>query len=412
MRTLALPLSAAALICGAALSAQQDILSPFRNPRTTVPIPDVQAEVFRQLRIMQDTAETLGPVSTDELGREVCDHPRWKAAFQELSKHYVDAGFLAYVLRESGSVEDRRAALYGTYFVSNPDYVMDLIEHIPGEPVRRLRESSYARAINYLRVYLPRKWGDLTADEVAALNRPDPRSPAGRAMGLVEPTPEDRLYGVDLRPFYQLLEKESPDDRAQGLWFIKECFWIEKDLAKDWMETMVPRLRLFLQSEDEDVRKESFGVIEAADPKNRAAPALDSDQEEVEAWLDSVLYELYPPIRVISSGLVELYESEDLDKVVEVGSTLLARDGIGSVRSGRTEDGRFYRGFAVGRAPDPLDRLAIPVGAVITAINGRPVGDSRELLELIRDEAEHKLQFLVEYVHDGRVMAIEFRLRK
>lgn len=415
MRSLAaLSSRAAALLClGIALPAQQDLLTPFRNPQSDVPIPDRQVEVFRQLRLMMNLAENVGPVSTDSQGREICDNPRWKEAYETLLEHYVDPGFLSYVLRNSGSADNRRVALYGSYFVTNPEYVIDLIEHIPGEPVQRFREASYPRAINYLRVHLPRKFGDLTEEEVAGLNRPPVGSPVANSMGITrELQPEDRLHALDLRPFVQLLEQDAPSDRAQGLWFIKECFWIDKGLATIWMERMAPRLRLFLMSDDDAVRKECIGVIEAADPKRRPAPAVDADAADIEAWLDDVMYELYPPIRVISSGLIELYPSEDLDKVVEVGSALLGRDGIGSLRSGKTGDGMFYRGFAVLRAPDPLDRLGMPVGAVITAVNGQPVGEGTQLLEVIRSQLEHKLQFLVEYVHDGRVKAIEYRLRK
>ena len=398
---------------GTALPGQQDILSPFRNPRESVPIPERLSEVFRQLRIMQSTAENMGPVSIDELGREVCDHPRWKDAYEALRKHYVDPGFLSQVLRFSGSPEDRDVALYGSYFVDNPDYVLELIEHIPGEPVRRLREKAYARAINYLRVHLPRIFGDLTEEEFSALDRPPLGSAVANALGITrDPQPDDSLYALDLRPFVQLLEKDSKSDQSQGLWFVKESFWIEGSLATIWMEQMTPRLRQFLVSEDERVRNESFGVIEAADPRRRPAPPSDSDPKDTQAWLDAVLYEIYPPIRVIATGLIDLYPSLDLDEVIEVGTALLLREGIGSVQNGTTKDGMYYRGLHVARTPEPLDKLGIPRGSVITNINGHPVGGSTQVLEIIRTELEHKLHFLVEYVHHGQLQAIEYRLRK
>ncbi len=398
---------------GTPLPGQQDILSPFRNPQESVPIPERLSEVFRQLRIMQSTAENIGPVSFDELGREVCDSPRWKDAYEELRGYYVDPGFLSQVIRYSGSPQDRDVALYGSYFVDNPDYVLDLIEHIPGEPVQRLREKAYARAINYLRVHLPRTFGDLSEEEYAALGLPQVGSPAAKAMGLVrDPRTDDSLYLLDLRPFVQLMEKDSESVHAQGLWFVKECFWIERRLAADWMERMTPRLRLFMMSENELVRRESFGVIEAADPKERPAPPLDSDPKDARAWLDAVLYEIYPPIRVIAEGLIDLYPSPDLDEVIEVGTALLSRDSIGLIENGRTSDGKPYRGLHVARIPEPLDKLGIPRGSVIININGQPVSGSMRILEIIRTDLEHRLQFLVEYVHDGQLRAIAYRVRK
>ena len=169
---------------------------------------------------------------------------------------------------------------------------------------------------------------------------------------------------------------------------------------------------MFLKSEDESIRDEAFELIAAADPKSRPALPTDSDPSDVETWLSAVLYELYPPIRVISNGLIDLYPSADLDEVVEVGTELLKRDGIGSVRNGQTNNGAYYRGFHIGRTPEPLDKLGLPIGAIITSINGQPVSESAQLLEVIKTELEVRLQFLVEYVHDGEMLAIEYRVRK
>lgn len=402
-------------LLGTTLASQRDILSPFRDPRNFIPIPEQMTDVYRQLQIMKSTAESLGPVRFDSQGREVCDHPRWKAAYEVLRGYDIDAGFLSYVLRSSGSYEDRDIALYGSYFVDNPDWVLDLIEHIPGEPIRSLREKAYVRALNYLKVHLTRRYGDLTEEQLGALasNRPPLGSPVARSMGITSnPKPEDRLHSINLHPFVELLEVDSASDQAQGLWFLKECFWIHKELAVVWMEQMTPRLRLFLKSEDESIRTETFELIEAADPKSRPAPPTDSDPSDVETWLSAVLYELYPPIRVISNGLIELYPSADLDEVVEVGTELLKRDGIGSVRNGQTNTGAHYRGFHIGRTPEPLNKLGLPIGAIITSINGQPVSESAQLLEVIKTQLEVRLQFLVEYVHDGEMLALEYRVRK
>ena len=78
------------LLTGLGLPCQQDILSPFRNPQESRTIPERYSEPFRQLRIMQSIAENVGPVRFDELGREVCDDPRWKDAYEVLRGYYVD----------------------------------------------------------------------------------------------------------------------------------------------------------------------------------------------------------------------------------------------------------------------------------------------------------------------------------
>jgi hypothetical protein len=159
-----------------------------------------------------------------------------------------------------------------------------------------------------------------------------------------------------------------------------------------------------------EVRKQVWGLLAAADPQGREAPGADAAADAVKSWSEAVLYDLFPPIRLVSAGLVELFPSADLDQIVATGKELLARDGIGATATG-TAGGIFYRGFRVNRQPKPLDLLRLPANAVITRINGVPVADSKELLDTIENFVKRKQALVVEFIHQDQTKAIEYRYR-
>jgi hypothetical protein len=299
------------------------------------------------------------------------------------------------------------------FWAGNPAHVFNLIAHIPGEPERRARELAYPRAIAYLRANLGRRWGDLSDDQKAAMNLPPPGSPAALAAGIKHaPRDEEHLYGIDLRPFFQLLDLDSPQDRAHGLWFLKECFMVRKDLAAAWLEPALPRLRQLLTSEHRAERQEALGLVAAIAPRDLPQPGPDADRERIAAWTESVLRAAFPPVRVISPGLVLLHPGAERDAMARAGRDALRGESIGDAVSGTTRKGEFYRGFRVGRIPDELQVLPLKAGAVITAVNGMPIDDGRHLLSVLENLLAPKAQvsLVVEYLFDGEPKALQIRV--
>ena len=72
--------------------------------------------------------------------------------------------------------------------------------------------------------------------------------------------------------------------------------------------------------------------------------------------------------------------------------------------------GKASRGFKLQRVPEPLDMLQIPQDAVITAINGVPVSDSKGLLETLTKLLGNRRALLVEFIAGDKAKAIEYRV--
>lgn len=389
----------AALGACPALPAQRyEGLRPFRRPHQQVKVP---AELFTQLRKMLEIADSPGAVLRyDENGREVCDDPAWRQAYERARPLLKNmGGYLGIILRDSGNPEHRRLAAYGAFYLENIEHVFQLLAFLPGEPERRTREEGYRRAIAFLSVHLPRNREAAKGDEAGA-------PPAGRRP----PHPGEPRYHLNTFPFLCLLELDDPRDQAQGLWFLAEVMRIRPDLAPSILEEARPHLEDLVFSEHDDVRRQAERFVRAADPRHRPAP-IDTSRERREAWLQAVLDTVLPPIRKISDGLVEIHFGDKLDRLVAVGRAALEADALGGPEQGRLRSGLGYRGFRIARLPRPLDELGLPLEAVITAINGQPVATAAEILDAVRLWTRHRRALLVEFVHRGRQRAVEFRLK-
>src|SRR5262249_31703828 len=241
---------------------ERDILTPFRKVDQIVAPPD---KVMAQLRLMPSIADAATVVKDfDKSGREIVDDDGWRAARAELATLRIDAGHLAQVIRGSRKADDRDLAFYGMFYCTGVDDVLNLISHIPGEPVAQTRAKAYPRAVAFVRANIAQKWGDLSNEDrqVGMRNLPAPGSPAARAMGIKRaPRDEDTLHQVILRPFFQMLDQDGALDQAQALWFLKECFMVRRDLAAQWTEPAVPRIAQLLESDEAAVRNEAAGLL-------------------------------------------------------------------------------------------------------------------------------------------------------
>ncbi len=414
------PFAAFALLA-ASLPAQQqkhiayperDILSPFRMPGETYAPPDKLFALLRQMRAIADDAASRK--SFDDAGREVVDDERWRRLRDEAVRLGIDAGYLASIMRLSKNADDRATAFYAAFLCDNVDYVLNLVAHIPGEPVQRTREAAMPRAAAFARANLVRRYGQLTDEQKRALTLPKPGTPEAKAAGITRgPRDEDHLHTLRLVPFFQLLDRDDPLDQAQALWFLDQVFQVRGDLALLWLEPVLPRLRQLLQSEDERVREHTIALLATVGPADLPRPALDAPATELHAWAEKAEKALFPPIRNYNDTVVQMHPSPERDAVLAAGRKALEGDSLGETARGKTKDGMPYRGFRVAVVPDALQPLAIPAEAVITSINGVPVATSSEVLTTVRtllDKLGHPRVLVVEFVAKGETHAIEYRI--
>lgn len=392
----------------------RDELTPFRACNGIVAAPDA---VFQQLRILREQAERSGAVTGfDANGITTVDHPVWRQAVEELRKLVVDAGWLARIVRESRNADERDLAFFGMFFCAEPGHVCNLIAHIPGEPERATRQKAYPRAIAFIRAHVGRTFGDLGEEQRKALldSMPAVGSPAAKAMGITRvPVEADHLYVVNLTPFFQMLDVGEPIDQAQALWFLKEVFLVRPDLAKGWLEPAMPRIVGILRGSDARARTEARGLMAALAPATIKQPAADAPDAAWDTWLTSVTKAVFPPIRRLSEALYALYPSEERTALGKRVGEALAGDTLGDPASGKTEDGTAYWGFRLARMPKELEGFGIPAGAVVTALNGRPIRTARDLLTTgtnLLEAGRGQRSLFVEFVHAGRQKAVEYRV--
>lgn len=392
---------------------QRDALSPFRNPDQIYAPPDELFGILRQMRFIAGKANSPKEFAAD--GCEVVRDPRWELLRDQALKCGIDPAILGQVIRRSRNADDRATAFYGMAFATNVADVMNLIGHIPGEPVRRTREEALPRAIAYLRAHLRRTFGDLSEDEQKAMaaTLPEVGSPAAKAAGITRaPQAEDRLYRLNLVPFYQLLDVDEAIDQAQALWFLKEVFTLRRDLAAASLEPALPTVRTLLLSDDARVREQAAGLLQAIGPKDLAAPPTDGEGPALLAWADRATKELFPPIRNVHDAVVQLQPSPERDAIAAAAVAALETSSIGDAFVGQhQQDGSTYRGYRIARVPDELKALAIPVGAVIATVNGVNIHDAKSLLQQVREQLQrqgHPRRVFVEYWLEDKPLAVEY----
>ncbi|MCA3010195.1 MAG: hypothetical protein INH34_17615 [Phycisphaerales bacterium] len=391
---------------------QRDALSPFREPTDVYAPPD---EVFRLLRVMQSLADApSSPRRFDIDGREVVDDAQWRQARADLLRKGLDAGYLAGIMRLNKNAADRATAFYGAFHVAKVDDVFELIAHVPGEPLRAIRERALPRAVAFVRANGGRRFGDLAPEKQDELRAglPAPGSPAAVAAGIVRgPAAADFLHKLRLVPFLQLLDLDDPVDQAQALWFVKETVAVRPDLALMWLEPSLPRVRELLASPVATVRQEAVGVFQSIGGEDLPAPPADA--AALQQWAAAAGKALFPTIRNLNDAIVQLHDGPERDALADAGRTALAEGSIGDPWRGKDKNGAFATGYRIVTVPEPLKALAIPAGAVITSINGVAVRDAASLLatatQLLAAGRPPRV-LMVEMLVGGELRAIEYRV--
>lgn len=434
----------AALLCALALPAQSvtidsfwqresgckvfDHLEPFRSPQGVDisqrgQLHDLLDDLVFMLKLR--VAAKPEQLSTDKFGREICDHPKWKEAFERVQQNSLKMeGWLGHLLLHSTVLSQRQAACYGMFYFNNPQNVIHMISFIPGEPIRDLRQETMRRALNYMAVHYPE-------------SRPlDPARPEIRF--------EVPAYDFNPLPYMQLLDTPKHLDQAQGLWFLTEVLKIRPDMGKAWFDELRARLHRLAGSESKLVRNRLGNLLLALKTKASEAAATREkprDTSALQTLISAIDKELFPPIRHISLGYCELHPSPELNELIRSGQNVLASSSI--LQPGSARSGSLLRyGLRVARVPSPLDKLGIPKGAIIVTVNQIEVRNTALLRKAIEDaislwrkrmdehevhvatfRSENKdpkkkprpapaLTFKVEYIHQGQALMRDFRFMR
>ncbi len=395
---------------------ERDALSPFRNPDQIYAPPERLFEVLRQMRAIAQKPNLTKEIAAD--GSETVDDPRWALLRDEALQCGIDAATLAQIMRRSRNSDDRATAFYGAFFVTDVINGMSLISHLPGEPLRRTREEMLPRAVAYVRAHIGQRFGDLSEERQKETleHMPEIGSPVAKANGITrKPKAEDHLYNLRLVPFYQMLDLDEAIDQAQALWFLKEVFTIRLDLAAASLEPVLPTLRQLLVSDDARVREQAIGLLQAIGPKDLPAPPKDTDGNALLAWSDLATKTLFPPIRNVGNAAIQLMPSPERDAIVAAATAALATSSLGDAFVGQhaqgPDEGATYRGYRIARVPEVLEPLAIPVGAVISAINGVGIHDAQSLMGQVTEQLQkqgHPRRVMVEYWLRDELKAVEY----
>jgi hypothetical protein len=365
------------------------------------------------MQALADDATTAK--SFDAIGREIVDDERFRAAQAKVLRLGLDAGYLAQIMRVNRNANDRATAFYAMFWVDDQRHLVELIEHLPGEPVAKVREAALPRAIEYLKRHLGRRFRDLTPEQQQAIRAdlPAPGSPVARAQGITRlPEDDDALLTMRLVPFLQLLDVDSAIDRAQALWFVTEVGRLRRDLLVAWLEPSLPRVRQLLGDEDERVRVQAIELLRSIGPANLPEPP--TEPQALDAWAARAEKHLFPPFRNYNDTVIELLPSPERDALAAAGAQALGNGTIVDPLTRRLDDGSWLRGCRIVTVPEELRPLAIPAGAVITKVNGAGVSDGPSLLALLQKlltarRAPHSL--IVEYVRGDQPFAVEYRVR-
>lgn len=376
---------------------------PFRSPASNVAPPDCWVDLRPMYEIARDAAPEQR--SFDANGTEVIDDPVWRQHHDAFVVSRIDAGYLSVILRDSRHISDRAIAFYGSFYVPDPSVVLQLVQHIPGEPARGLREDAYRRAAEYVRVHLPtRVDGDLDA---WSKTRPAPGG--GRP-----PRPGTYVHPFDPTAFVALLGVDDWRDYEQALWFLSRCTESRKEVGLAALDMGHALLRNVIATGRPSTRQAAQEFVALLDPvADRKSPTTEAPSDDWLAWYAAAVHDIFPPLRRISEGLFELYPSADLDDLVRVGTAALKNGSLGTDGvSGTNAQGGPFRGFRLETLPAPLDQLGLEHGFTITSINGVPSATAAAMLKLFEKSAARTKRFVVEFVdRQGAARAIEYRRR-
>ena len=333
---------------------EYDNIKPFRRPLgVTDNIPGQARDLIADLTEMRRLAVNANHLQLmiDPDGKEICSIRPWTQAHENVKANGLNMeGWLGKILREDNDVRTRRACIYGMFYFNDPQKIIQLISNLPGEPLRDLREAGFELALRYMRVHYKKS---------------SPQNPKFPDNGIVVPK-----YEFNPLPFFLLLDQKQPIDQRQGLWFLTEVLKIRRDLGRIYFEELQDRLPKMLLSQDKDLRQQTIHFLAAIDKIQNRVPKVEVEEAALKAWYDELTYELFPPIRHVSTGRCDLYPSKDLDNIIAAGKRVLI-PALFPPAIAKLKSGSARYGIRLGRVTAPLSKLGLPFNSVIVSINNQ-----------------------------------------
>jgi hypothetical protein len=376
----------------------------FRTFSGELTLPTELINDLEQMRLFAEK-HRLRPVeggyvtSFDAEGRETCTDPQFLRLREAVGKRLErQAGWLGTIVRESPSIKARMAAYYGGFFVESVQDSVSLLSYLPGEPVAEIRQEGLRLALPFLERWIP-------AVQAPAPGEDQDAAAAGR------PATHPGGYLPDVRTFINLMRSTSSRDCALTLDVLERCLRLQRRACLPMVEVMAPEFRQCLRAGNEELvgACRRFLATVAEDPA-----AAEGDASKLEQRLAAELKRLFPSIRVVSDGLIDLYPGAELDAVVRVGRQALDRGTLGAHGEipATHNRPRVIRGLVLSAPPAELKVLGFKPGDCILSLDGSPVQNCRSLLDhLEKAVAANRKTFLVEYFSGDQVRAKEFRVR-
>lgn len=375
-----------------AMASEKPFARPFRyrNPSEDGDLSKNRAlaKLLQDLTVLQQNLSAAADRAVDEDGRPTCASPHFQKLRDELRRRLArQGGALKWLLLRDRSTARRRACYFGALFLPETQDTLHLLRYPPHEPRSALRHEAIRWAIPFLEKQLPLQHADA----------------GGKPRGAF-------VYEFHPLPWVDLTRAPLATDRALAYDVLAIFARARPEQAPETALMMAPWMADNLRSRHATLRAASRRFVTALEPEVRMP---DDDERSVELW-NKVLRLNFPDIH-LRGGLCDLYPGPDLDRLVEVGETLLRRSELGRIDrvALKTKLGTRNRiGIRLRALPPPLDRLGLEEGDLLTALNGTPIASCGELLKMIEQGLDAKRRsFLLEWVDKDNVQrARQYRL--
>ncbi len=280
-----------------------------------------------------------------------------------------------------------------------------------------MRHQSLAHALPWLRKNVATRLRDLTENEQkavvrAAVGTAEPGSPAALAAGTRTPRPDEFLWQMNLKPWFELIELKEPRNQADALWLLTNLIDVRPSTGREILDALHLRLLQLLHSKDAQVRDLAYELaITLAVREPSVQPPEDrNDIAAVNTWFSELLDAVFPAIESVHEGFFVLRTGEELDTMMAQARELFRGESLGKPASETSPDGQRLWGFRLERTPAPMDQLGFVPGVLILSIQGTPVRDHESILKTLESVAKVRATILVEWSDAGVIKVHEYRV--
>lgn len=281
--------------------------------------------------------------------------------------------YFLYLMRDHAKITYRRAAHFGCLYIPDMRQVFEAISYAPCDPDRDTRQYAMLMGAPILRKYLPQR-GPEGKPVTVDLDSKGPKPPY--------------TWPFDSDPYLNLLRAPAIEERLYGLSFLRIFAATRPDQAAEQIRRMDRFFLDGLVSPNKDIAKVTRFVINDLAIATRSITGIQDDcpkkPEEATAFFHKLMHKLFPDIR-IRGGLVDLYEGAELRQVLDKLETLCKENKLGfrdSQKIGTKGSQRLARGIRLRDYP-VLKKIGLEAGLLVTAINGSPVLDPKEIPKLV-----------------------------